>query len=150
MTFRFLLPGECGRIREIDTSQYIGRAWREVDGVRRLLEINDHDPDFPNGFDHHLAALTGVLASGGFAYGAFESARLVGFSSVDCRPFGARHRYALLDQLFISKEHRRMGIGRKLLMLSAKEAKQRGADKLYICAGSSEETVAFLRLPWLP
>ncbi len=143
ITYRELVIDECERIREIDASQFIKRAWRESNGVRKLVEINYHDPDFPYGYENHLATLKETVKLGGFAMGAFENQRLVGFCSVDKRLFGNHCKYALLDQLFISNEHRRKGIGKKLLLLSADKAKLLGADKFYICAGSAEETIAF-------
>ena len=35
--YRTLELDECDRIREVDASQYIGRAWRNVDGYRQLV-----------------------------------------------------------------------------------------------------------------
>lgn len=55
--YRTLELEECDRIREVDASQYIGRAWRNVDGYRQLVEINYQDTDFPNGFEYHLSNL---------------------------------------------------------------------------------------------
>lgn len=52
IAYRPLTLDECERIGEIDASQYIGRAWREVDGVRRLIDIDYLDPDFPEGFTY--------------------------------------------------------------------------------------------------
>ncbi len=143
ITYRKLHSEECARIREIDASQYIHRAYREVNGTRQLVEINYQDPDYPNGFENHLAALQETIQSGGIALGAFCMDRLVGFVSVNSNIFGQKHKYILLDQLFISKEYRGKGVGKKLFLLSAKEAKNLGAEKFYICAGSAEETIAF-------
>jgi len=141
--YRKLSKHECSKIREIDASQYIHRAWREINGKRQLVEINYHDPDFPNGYTHHLAALRSTIDGGGFAYGAFDHDHLIGFCSVNSDWFGTKSKYVLLDQLFISKESRSKGIGKRLFLLCANEAKKQGADKFYICAGSVEETIAF-------
>ena len=40
ITYRPLRLDEAARIREIDASQFIGRAWRDVDGAKQLVEIN--------------------------------------------------------------------------------------------------------------
>jgi len=143
IVYRQLAYHECGRIREIDASQYIGRAWREVDGVRQLVEIHYQDPDFPDGYENHLDALRKTIVAGGSALGAFADGKLIGFCSVNPEVFGNTCKYVLLDQIFISLEHRARGIGRQLFMRSVDEAKRFGAEKFYICAGSSEETIAF-------
>ena len=50
--YRRLDISECLKIREIDASQYIGQAWREVDGKRQLVKIDYYEPDLPNIFLH--------------------------------------------------------------------------------------------------
>lgn len=143
VTYRDLEIKECERIREVDASQYIERAWREMDGQRQLVEIRYLDRDFPNGYAQHLQRLTNTLQEGGVAMGAFHENRLVGFCSVERAFWGARHKHLLLDQLFVSRELRGSGIGGALFLKAAQAAKRRGAEKLYICAGSAEETIAF-------
>ncbi|MDF2545962.1 MAG: putative acetyltransferase [Anaerosolibacter sp.] len=144
IVYRQLTLEECERINEMNPSQYIGKAWREVDGKRQLVEINYHDTDWPNGYEHHLTHLKRTILDGGSAIGVFDSKdKLLGFATVDRAFFGNKFNYVLLDQLFITLEHRNKGIGKKLFMLSAKAAKAWDTDKLYICAGSAEETVAF-------
>ena len=39
LTYRQLSVNECERMKEMDASQYVGKAWREVDGERVLVEI---------------------------------------------------------------------------------------------------------------
>lgn len=141
--YRTLELDECNKIREIDASQYIGKAWRDINGHRQLIEINYQDTDFPNGYENHLSNLINTISSGGIALGAFYKERLIGFCSVDSNFFGEKYKYVLLDQLFISNEFRSKGIGKKLFFMASNLAKKKGADKFYICAGSSEETIAF-------
>jgi len=143
--YRQLKLEEADRIREINASQFIGRAWREVNGVRQLVEINYQDPDFPDGYENHLAALKETISSGGSAFGTFDNEKLIGFCSVNPDVFGTKHKYVLLDQIYISLKYRSRGIGKQLFSYSVAEAKKFGAEKFYICAGSSEETIAFYR-----
>ncbi|GAM12808.1 GNAT family N-acetyltransferase [Mesobacillus selenatarsenatis] len=144
LTFRQLSVDECELMKDMDASQYIGKAWREVDGKRQLVEINYQDPDWPNGYEHHFNNLKQTIRQGGSAIGAFgQDGRLIGLATVNRGFFGENLNYVLLDQLFITLEHRNKGIGKKLFFLSAKQAKEWKADKLFICAGSAEETVAF-------
>ena len=146
ITYRPLALDECEQIRQIDASQYIARAWRKVEGALRLVNIDYLDPDFPEGIEQHICRLRTTIEQGGAAIGAFRSdGLLVGFATLNSPPFGVRHRYALMDQLFISQAFRRRGIGRKLLLYMASEARVRNVQKLYICAASAEETIAFYR-----
>ena len=135
---------ECERINEMNPSQFIGKAWREVNGKRQLIDINYHDLDWPNGYDHHYNNLRKTILEGGSAIGAFDSNnKLLGFATINREFFGEKYNYVLLDQLYITFEHRNKGIGKKLFMLSASAAKKWDADSIYICAGSAEETINF-------
>lgn len=145
-SFRKLEVHECAIIKEIDASQYIGKAWRPVNGERVLVDIDYHDPDWPNGYETHLGNLKQTITGGGCAIGAFDpSDRCIGMVAVNRPFFGHQFHYVLLDQLFISREKRGFGIGKALLLEAAKASKSWGADKLYICAGSAEETIAFYK-----
>ena len=142
--YRKLTLEECQYINEMNPAQYIGRAWREVNGKRQLVEINYQDYDWPNGYEYHISHLKETILNGGSAIGAFNSNnKLLGFATINCRFFGKKYNYVLLDQLFITLEYRNKGIGKKLFMLSANVAREWNADKIYICAGSAEETIAF-------
>ncbi len=142
--YREIKNNEIKKINEINPSQFIGKAWREVDGVRQLVEINYHDLDWPNGYDYHYNNLRKTIEEDGCAIGAFDQAdRLLGFVTVNRNFFGNEFNYVLLDQLFITLEHRNKGIGKRLFMLATERAREWKADKFYICAGSAEETIAF-------
>ena len=78
-------------------------------------------------------------------FGAFDGERIIGFATVSHRMFGAAARYVQLVCFQISKEYRRQGIGRKLFSLACEEARQLGADKLYISTHSSKESQAAYR-----
>lgn len=69
VTFRQLTLDECVRMKEMDASQYVGRAWRDVDGKRELVEIHYQDPDWPNGYEHHFRRLQETIIQRGSAIG---------------------------------------------------------------------------------
>ena len=73
-------------------------------------------------------------------FGAFDDERIIGFATVSHRIFGAAARYVQLVCFQISEKYRRQGIGRKLFSMAYEEARQLGADKLYISAHSSKES----------
>ncbi|MDW7660713.1 MAG: GNAT family N-acetyltransferase [Bacillota bacterium] len=148
MNIRFLKlqVEDAVKIREMDASQYIGKAWREVDGERKLVEIGYQDPTWPNGYEHHYDNLVKTIENKGLALGAFDDkGKLIGFVTVNAEVFGERSRYVLLDQLFITLEHRGKGIGKDLMTKAAVASRSFGAEKLFICAGSAEETIAFYK-----
>jgi len=135
---------DCKRISDIDASQYIGKAWREVEGHLKLVEIDYYDLSWPNGYETHLKHLVETVVGDGLAVGAFDHRqKMIGFVSVRRDFFGETAPYVLLDQLFITREARGNGLGRRLFEAAAEGARQWGAEKLYICAGSAEETIAF-------
>ncbi|WHX49021.1 hypothetical protein QNH46_23745 [Paenibacillus woosongensis] len=45
VTYRKLVVEECELINDMNPSQFIKRAWREVNGKRQLVEINYQDSD---------------------------------------------------------------------------------------------------------
>lgn len=143
--YRLLEAYECERIKEINPARFIKRAWRSVNGVKQWIDLNWLDDDYPAGYDVHLEALQKTFKNGGFAIGAFIGTKLVGFVSVNRDAFGSQSKYVLLDQLFIDNKHQGQGIGKKLFHLSAKKALEWKVDKFYICAGSSEDTLAFYK-----
>ena len=143
--YRLLAGHECERMKEINPARFIKRAWRSVNGVKQWISINWLDDDYPDGYHNHFEALQATFENGGFAIGAFDGLRLVGFVSINRDIFGSQFKYVLLDQLFVDNKYQGQGIGKKLFHLSAEKAREWGVDKLYICAGSSEDTLAFYK-----
>lgn len=146
ITYRKIDITEIDKIAEIDASCYIEYAYRRVGDKRQMIYLNYNEPGFPEGIEHHKLALEDTIKQQGYALGAFnEHNELVGFLTLNPKIFGKTNRYLLLDQLFISKPFRKFGIGKKLFDLSVIEARQRGANKIYICAGSSADTIMFYK-----
>ena len=145
LQYRELTLEEAQRISEIDATHYIKNVWRKNKdtGEYYLKEINWTDEELPNGFEWHLRRFRGTLLSGGKAFGCLDGDTLVGYCTVDAEIFGEKERYVLLDQLFVSKDYRGKGIGKALFMMCVQQAVSFGAEKLFLCAGSSENTIAF-------
>lgn len=134
---------DAEKIYEIDGAGYIHRAWREVNGKRALVVIDWTDYELPNGLSWHIEHFKTSLSNGGRAVGYFDNELLVGYVVVNSDIFGDASKYVLLDQLFISKSYRSKGIGKQLFKIGCELAKEFKAEKIYICAGSSEDTIAF-------
>lgn len=145
LLYREMERAEAQRIAEIDAYCFIKNAWRMNSDTGRyeLIEIDWTETELPNGLQWHLRRFEQALAAGGSAYGCFDGGALVGYTVMGGEIFGQNERYLLLDQLFVSYKYRGSGIGRELFMMCAQKAARLGAEKLYICAGSSEDTMAF-------
>lgn len=134
---------DANKINEIDASTYIKNAWRDVSGKKQLVAINYHEDGYPNDINEHIDALKSTIINQGFALGAYLDNIMIGFVTLNKEIFGKTAKYVLLDQLFVSKPYRKLGIGKRLLKFSIDKAKAWSVDKIYICAGSSEDTIAF-------
>ncbi len=144
--YRELTIEECNRINEIDPSQYIERVWRNIEGEYQLVTINYMEEDWPDGYETYRDALIVTIQSGGVAIGAFtETNQLIGFVTLNHDFFGKSAKYLLLESMFVSKEFRNLGLGKNLFQRCREKAKEWGAEKLYLCAASSEDTIAFYR-----
>jgi len=146
ITYKVLRMNDIDRISDIDASCHIKYAWRMVDGQRVKILLDYYETGFPEGIEHHKQALKNTIKHHGFAIGAFnEEEKLIGFLTLNNHIFGNTTKYVLLDQLFISKPYRGLGIGKKLFYQSIEKARSFGASKIYVCAGSSADTIAFYR-----
>lgn len=80
------------------------------------------------------------ISRGGTAIGAYIKDKLVGFCCVD----GVlRDGYANMTMLFVDDNYKRLCIGKKLFFAITEKAKMVGAEKLFISAIPSQDTVAF-------
>ncbi len=85
------------------------------------------------------------IIRGGAAVAAWEKGKLVGFSCVDGSLRGESVRYANLTMLFVDDTRKRQGIGSALFREICQYAAQMRADKLFISAIASADTLAFYR-----
>lgn len=83
------------------------------------------------------------MIHGGCVVAAYDENVLVGFCAVDGSLRGTTASYANLTMLFVDDRWKRKGIGSKLFCEICKQAENMKADKLFISAIPSAETVAF-------
>ena len=145
MKYRTMMIDEAEKIKEIDAEWYIGNVWRTVDGKRILVQMNWQEHELPNGLPWHMEHFENTVKSGGTAAGCFEGDTLVGYGTLNAEVFGESSKYVLLDQLFVSHDYRSHGIGKHLVDMLIEAARKQDVDKIYVCAASAEDTVAFYR-----
>ena len=80
---------------------------------------------------------------GGVVVATFEAEHLIGFASLDGYLRGETAKYANLTMLFVDDRWKRQGIGKMLFLEICKYAEKMNADKLFISAIPSVETLDF-------
>lgn len=83
------------------------------------------------------------ICRGGTVLGAYDNDVLVGFCSVDGKILGKTAKYVNLTMLFVDDEYKRKGIGKTLFEEICKYASLGGADKMFISAIPSIDTIDF-------
>lgn len=83
------------------------------------------------------------IARGGTVAAAYENDTLVGFGCLDGVLAGQTAKHTNLTMLFVDDTRKRQGIGTTLFAALCTRAAAMGADKLFISAIPSAETVAF-------
>ena len=125
--------------------QTVTECWRKIDNDWKLVP-NVYEENWSQAQCRKMAEeVVHHINLDQTGFGAFDGERIIGFATVSHRIFGAAARYVQLVCFQISEEYRRQGIGRKLFSLACEEARQLGADKLYISAHSSKESQAAYR-----
>ena len=141
VTIDQLADDQLGRIREIDRSEFAAVVYVQ-DGVR--LRAVPAALEIPAWSEREVEAtcdwLRGKLAGGGVALGAFDGGGLVAMAALSGAPVGDRLELAFL---YVSSEHRRGGIGRRLMDAIVDRALARGARSLYVSATETGSAVGF-------
>ena len=125
--------------------QTVTECWRKIDNDWKLVP-NAYEENWSQAQCRKMAEeVVHYINLDQTGFGAFDGGRIIGFAAVSHRIFGVTARYVQLVCLQISEDYRRQGIGRRLFSLACEEARQLGADKLYISAHSSKESQAAYR-----
>lgn len=145
---RELRREEVAWVWSIDRSEVIEHVYRIEDGTLVLRPEHHKVDGWPPGeAEKYTPMLLECYDRGGWFYGAFDGARLVGAAVLESKRIGRRQDQLQLKFLHVSNAYRNHGMGRHLFELAKATARERGARRLYISATPSENTVNFyLRL----
>lgn len=144
LIFRKLNKNESFKLKEIDRSDYVEGTYCVKDG-KLVLEnrIFNHEGFHGKLLEEKIKGLNVQLDNGGELYGTFDGLRLVGIAGIHSGFRGSNKDTLEFGPLWISKEYRRCGIGRKLVKMAKDKAKEMGAKKLYISGTPSKNTTDF-------
>lgn len=123
--------------------QKVEKCWRKADGQWALKDIAFTEDWDQADYRRLCQQMVHTLEEGGTVWGAFLEDSLKGFASLEGKPIGSRSQYAVLAELHVSQDCRRMGLGRELFLRAAGSARELGVEKLYISTMSAEESQAF-------
>jgi len=143
-SLRELLREEVEQVWNIDRSEVIEGLYHLEDGTLVLRPQHIEVSGWPPGeAEKYTPILLDCFDRGGWFYGAFDDARLVGVVVLENRFIGRNKDQLQLKFLHVSHSYRNRGLGAKLFKLATVTARERGARRLYISATPSENTVNF-------
>jgi predicted N-acetyltransferase YhbS len=145
-TGRELLREEVGLVWNIDRSEVVDNIYRFENGTL-VLRPEHHDlAGWPPGeAEKYTPILLDCFDRGGWFYGAFDGAELVGVVVLEGKRIGKRKDQLQLKFLHVSSSYRNKGLGTHLFELARATARERSARRLYISATPSEHTIKFYR-----
>ena len=123
--------------------QLITKKWVNSNGTWELAEASDlreWDKEKRIWISEYLCQ---QMERGGSTVAAFDGDVLVGFCCADGYLLGKTAKYANLTMLFVDDKWKRKGIGRKLFEENCRNVAKMKADKIFISAIPSFETIAF-------
>lgn len=134
-------------LQNFDRYQQVERCWRKENDSWLLKDIAFTEQwSESEKQDIVTRIFTPVICQGGSVLGIFRpDGSLAAYAVVRPQRLGSRCQYLQLKELYVSRECRRMGLGKTLFEKAAAFAREQGAQKLYISAHSSEESQAFYR-----
>jgi N-acetylglutamate synthase-like GNAT family acetyltransferase len=126
-----------------DRYQEVKKCYRKEGGNWIIKDIEFIENWDKNKKDEIVKDFLETINDGGYVFSAFDNEKLIGFAVLYNNVFGSRKQYIQLDSMQVSYGYRHKGIGKKLFELCIKKSKEKGIEKIYISANSSEETQKF-------
>ena len=123
--------------------QKITKKWVKFDDQWEIVTVNDlrtWEPEKRRWISEYLRQ---QIERGGSVIAAFDGETIVGFCSIDGGLRGITANYSNLTMLFVDDRWKRNGVGKALFNEICLCARERKAEKLFISAIPSFETVAF-------
>ena len=139
---------EVEQVWTIDRAEVIDNIYYFENGTLLLRPEHYAMQGWPPGeAEKYTPLLIDCFDRGGWFYGVFDDAKLIGVAILEGRFIGKDQDQLQLKFLHVSKAYRHMGVGKRLFELARATARERGAKRMYISATPSEHTINFyLRL----
>lgn len=148
MIIRILQRQEIPLLWQIDRREIVENIYYLQNG-KLILKPDYFDiQGWPPGeAEQYTPILLDCYDRGGMFWGAFERDVLVGVAVLESKFIGSQQDTLQLKFLHVSRDYRNQGLGARLFNLAVERGKSLGANKLYISATPSENTINYyLRL----
>ncbi len=141
---RELARAEILGLWSLDRAEVVDNVYYYQNGALVLKpehwDVHGFSPEQADMFSPHLMS---CYERGGWFYGLFDGDRLIAEVVLDRKFLGPRRDLLQLKALFVSRQSRDQGLGRRLFELAAEKARSLGAKGLYVSATPSEHTIKF-------
>lgn len=144
LSFKNLTKTEIEFLKEIDRNEFVKNEFRVQEGKLELVKASDNFLAWqPGEVETLIKQLDQLYKNGGTIYGAFYQQKIVGMAALSGKFIGRNKDQLQLDLLYVSHGYRKMGIGKILMKMVSKKAKEMGASRLYISATPTQNTINF-------
>ena len=128
-TGRELRRDEVEHVSEIDRSEMVENIYRLENGALVLKPHHFDIPGWPPGeAERYTPILLDCFDRGGWFYGAFDGAELIGVAVVESKRIGKDKDQLQLKFLHVSRSRRNTGLGKQLFELARTTARARGRN----------------------
>ena len=144
MEIRSLERNDIRDIGNIDRSEIINQIYYHKNEnlvlKKKYYNILGWDP---KEIERNIKNLYDLYDRGGFFLGLFQEKRIVGVIALECKFIGINKDQLQVVFLHIDKNFRKQGYGELLMEKTKERARELGANKFYISATPSKNTVDF-------
>lgn len=109
-------------------------------GIKDEYYIDDWDSEKKSNI---IQILNYYLVRDGVIVAIKDNKTLLGFAALNGKKMGSKNQYLNLGFIHVSYEYRGIGIGKTLFESICREARRKGAEKLYIGANPAVDTINF-------
>lgn len=141
--YRILKQNELNALAEINLEEKIVQEYY-VENEQLKLKEQDYKITCWNSIElvNLIKKLYLDYQNEGMVYGAFVNGDLIGMISLNTVP-NNNEKVMLVEHIYISKEYRDQGVGRKLFDLVIEEVKKNNKTKIYIISNPNKSSVDF-------
>lgn len=144
ITYKKMSVDHLNKLKEIDRSEHIDLIYEMHNGKVVEISMNHECPNWSEELLEEIQArYLFELNNGGFAIGAFDGERLVGFGVLAHKFRGIDKNQLQIDLMYVTRNYRRQGIGTQIMNELSNEARARGASYVYISSTETRSAVSF-------